>query len=120
MFTVQVDSTAGIKVGQWVRLWMPAANNRSRRRLQSADAGQQAARKLRQVTPLPAGKVTVLGTTPAEQAMQKFPRWFDDPVLQAALDAAVKAEWEIAAEIEADPEKVRHAAPAVTWAETQS
>jgi hypothetical protein len=63
-----VANSQSIEVGQWVRLWMPAADNtRRRRRLLSEDAlpeagvPQRGGRKLRQAA-VPAGKVTVLGT----------------------------------------------------------
>lgn len=37
-------------------------------------------------------------------------QWFDDPQLQAGLEAAVQADWQIGLAVEEEPDKVRHKA----------
>ena len=127
----QVASTNGIVPRMWVRLFMPSSDSTGRRRLQSIHSGAapRAGRKLRQALPVPQGKVSVLGgaeaptqpvpngkvtvlnTQPQQQPQQQqegpvVPLVFEDPSLQAALEAAMKAQWEIAAAVDADPNKV--------------
>lgn len=125
----QVSSTSGISVGQWVRLYQPSPDNTGRRRLLSAQGGSTAAlgRKLRQDnSPVPPAKVSVLGTggpAPAPAASpaaapagsqdraeangRTVPQWYSDPAMQAALEAAVKAQWTIADALDQDPNRVR-------------
>lgn len=135
-------------VGQWVRLYQPAASSTNgRRRLQGAAAlaGAQGigpsspaaslGRKLRQdVGVAPLGKVSVLGVGPPEggpapapaatpapgpspaggsgkayalEARPPVQGWYEDPEMQAALEAAVEAQWVLAAEVAANPDKVQ-------------
>lgn len=110
-------------MGQWVRLYQPAPDNTGRRRLLSTVGSGDAAvgRKLRQDGPAPTGKVTVLGGAPApapaaaptdsqqraEANGRTVPQWYSDPAMQAALEAAVKAQWTIADALEQDPDRVR-------------
>lgn len=114
----------------WVRLFQPAADNTRRRRALLADPGPRGgSRKLRQALPVAAGKVTVYNSAPpgadtpplppgkvsvhnAPAGGQAdgpviLPLW-EDPVLQSQMEAAVRAQWELAAAVDADPEKVRH------------
>ena len=103
---VQVASTAGIKVGDWVRLWITSPNSASRRRLQSVDETVRDGRRLRQAGgSVPSGKVTAYSAAPPS-AEHHVPQWFADPKMQAALVAAVNAEWQIADEMAANPNKV--------------
>ena len=119
-YRLMVATTNGIKVGQWVRLFQPAANNSYRRRsLLGAAAPSHLGRKLRQDAPERAeGKVTVLGggnaaaaadRVPAQQTSVRppIPQWYEDPTLQAGLEAAVNAEWDIAEALAENPDKVR-------------
>ncbi|KAI7840897.1 hypothetical protein COHA_005425 [Chlorella ohadii] len=119
-YRVRVSSTNGISVGQWVKLYQPAPDNTNRRRLLSAgsSAATPVGRKLRQdgsAVP-PPGKVTVLGGAPApapaasqqraEANGRAVPQWYSDPAMQAALEAAVKAQWAIADALVQEPDRV--------------
>lgn len=130
---LQVSTTATLKVGQWVRLWMRKPGNQNLRRrllgaegtattasaaarrqqqlLQESSLAQQqrcAGRRLAQDNPFalpeeasPASPSPPLEITEAEQperAANAFaiPLIYEDPYLQAAVEAAAEAETEYA------------------------
>ena len=108
---VQVASTAGIAPGQWLRIFMPAPSKTSRRRLLAQHAAAHGRRRLRQTDPVPPpGKVTVFETQPADGPTMV--QLFDDPALQAAAEAAAQAKWDLAAAVQANPDKVHSSAAA--------
>ena len=124
-----MSSTNGVAVGDWVKLYQPAAagGGDRRRRLQAA-TGASMGRKLRQderVSVLGVGEPSGAGAAPAPAAAAPGPAparsarayalearppleaWYDDPAMQAALEAAVDAQWKLAAEVAANPDKAR-------------
>lgn len=114
--SLQVSTTTPFRVGQWVRLWMRKPGNRpSGRRLQAVEsatsqprlAQQQAAaaaaqqqrragRKLAQQNPfaLPPDAAPAPAAAPAQPELTAFaiPQLYEDPYLQAAVEAAAEAE----------------------------
>ncbi|KAL4423184.1 hypothetical protein ABPG77_000317 [Micractinium sp. CCAP 211/92] len=104
-YRVQVASSSGIQVGQWVRLFQP--NSDATRRRQLLAAAHDARRKLAQAEApapaVPAGKVTVWAEP---DGMPKVETWFGDPQLQAGLEAAVRADWQIGLAVEKEPDKI--------------
>ena len=59
--------------------------------------------------PVPDGKVSVLNTdtlTGGKPSAPYVPKWFEDPEKQAALEAALVAQWEIAMAVEDNPDRV--------------
>ncbi|KAL4458887.1 hypothetical protein ABPG75_013752 [Micractinium tetrahymenae] len=112
-YRLQVASSANIQVGQWVRLFQPNSDATRRRQLLAAAAG--AGRGLAQAeVPQPAvppGKVSVLAAqdgTPmmSQDGAAQVAQWFGDPGLQAALEAAVQADWQIGLAVEEEPDKI--------------
>lgn len=98
---LQVASTSKIKVGQWLRIFVTAPNNRNGRRRgllasEQVDRQQNSRRGLRQASaPAPSGDEVPL-----------VARLFDDPALQAALSASFVAEAQQAEALAANPDKV--------------
>lgn len=123
----QVSTTATLKVGQWVRLWMRKPGNQNlRRRLLAAEpatpaarqqlqqqqewtaaAQRRAGRRLAQDNPfaLPEPSPTAASPPPSPEAEAEaaraanafaIPLIYEDPYLQAAVEAAAEAETEYA------------------------
>jgi hypothetical protein len=112
----------------WVRLFQPASDNTRRRRALLADPAPRGGRKLGQALPVPASKVTVYTSAPPGAEVPPLPPGkvsvhnapvggqtdgpvilplWEDPVLQHQMEAAVRAQWQLAADVDADPDKVR-------------
>jgi hypothetical protein len=104
---LQVASTSSIKVGQWLRVFVTAPDNRFRRRrsllAEEAAAMQQPGprRGLRQA-PAPAPGAEYGSAAPAPLVSQLF----DDPDIAMALNASFVAEAQKAEALAASPGKV--------------
>ena len=98
--SMQVETTRGFKVGSWYRLYVISPNSVRRRQLLSeestASAGTGGRRKLR-----------AAGEAPATQDDRSLvAKLFEDPDLQAALNASFVAESQLDALVEQDPGRV--------------